>query len=217
MSQVIKSSVANTLLVQSFGKADAPLPAAKFEPEVIFEARISELTAELASRDEALAELLQAARAEGAKDALKQRSDAEECALKELKSALTAAREIWKESLGSAESLAIGLARAVLAKVFADADRRSEQVASCIKHRLQLLEAGSVVRIRISNDDFSSEQLRALASELGSALEINADSKLKSGSCVVDLKLGQVEVSPNAQWQRISELLDQLERESRKS
>ncbi|HKC03561.1 MAG TPA: hypothetical protein VKC17_09690 [Sphingomicrobium sp.] len=211
MSQIIKSPVAKTLIVQPFGNAGATSPPAKFEPEVLFEARISELAAELAARDEALAKQLDDARAEGAVEALKARSDAEARALEELRTVLTAARGAWEDHLSSVEILSTGLARAVLAKVFSDADGRSEQVASCIRQRLQLLESNSIVRARVSNDDFSAEQLSALASELGTALEIEADAKLQSGACVIDLKLGHIEVGPDAQWKRISGLLDRIE------
>lgn len=215
MTVVIKSASVGIgpNAVQTFGRAS---PAPVFDAlshEVRLEARIAELEAEIARRDGARPEELAEARAAGAREALEERSDAEAQAISELKRALAKAQAKWTEQLGSWEGLSIGIAHAVLEQVFADADDRSASVASAIERRLHSLEAHSVVCVRVSSADFAdADRLRSAARKVGGNVEIAVDCKLKSGDCVIDFKLGHADLGLPAQWTRISNLLERLER-----
>jgi flagellar biosynthesis/type III secretory pathway protein FliH len=220
MSSLIKFAAieAGSRGVRSFATTSVASQADILPNEQLLEARIAELEAEIRRLDEARPEDLKEAREAGARDALQERSDAEEQALKELKRALKEAQASWSRELKRWESLSIGLAAAVLERVFFDATDRSAQVASLIQRQLQRLDASSILRIRVSADDFSnSDRVNAVASSIGNQVELTPDPSLESGGCIVDLKLGHVALGPGAQWTRVAELLDRLERQELKS
>lgn len=217
MSALIKASVASAELqcVGSFGSRYAAEQSPAAVREAILEDRIAALEAEIAKTRASLPKQLERARLDSAREALKERSDSEEKALQHLRGAIAEAKSGWSDRLNSLDTLSLGLASEVLEQVFADADRHAVQVASCIKRRLEILEARSVLRARVSAKDFpNAERLEALAVELGELVELVADTKLEAGACVLDLKLGHLEIGAGVQWQRISELLDRLEREA---
>jgi type III secretion protein L len=220
MTTVIKSAAIDGLnRVQPFGGgAIPPVSQAVLPREMLLEARIAELEGELRAQSEALPKALSKAREEGARQALEKRSEAEALALKALKEALSAAQQIWSARLESWESLSIRIARAVLGQVFADGDQRAQQILSAIGARMQRLEAGSALRISVSPNDFGDpEQLARAAEEITGHVELVSDPKLKSGDCIIDLKLGHVDVGLDAQWTRISELLERVELDEAKS
>jgi flagellar biosynthesis/type III secretory pathway protein FliH len=217
MTAIIKSAslgVAPTA-VRSFGTRGsirAPEPTSR---EELLVARVAELEAVIVRREEALPHQLAEARSAGAREALEERSDAEAQALKALKQALADAQTNWAQQLQSWEGLSIGIARAVLEQVFSNPADRPLRATSAIRSRLQILETSSVIRVRVSSEDFPDpDQLGSTGTELGSDVELVPDSKLRTGECVIDLKLGHADIGLPAQWGRISQLLDRLEREA---
>ena len=220
MTSLIKFSAIDAVSggVRSFATANVRSQSDTPSNEQLLEARIAELEAEILRLDEARLEDLKEAREAGASEALQERSDAEEQALKELERALKEAQASWCRELETLESLSIGLARAVLERVFFDASDRSSQITSMIQHQLQRFDAHSILRIRISAEDFSdADRVNAVAKAIGNQVELTSDPSLESGGCVVDLKLGHVALGPQAQWTRVAELLDRLELQALKS
>jgi type III secretion protein L len=180
--------------------------------ETLLETRIAELEAALATIETTLPAKLEDARGEGAREALAERSDAEAKGLEALRETLCACRSDWTQRLASWDAAAAGISRAVLERVFLGVEDRAELVKSAIAARLQALEAASVVRIRVSAEDFPEPyKLTAIADLVGPAVELAGDAALKSGSCVVDLKLGHLDLGLGQQWSRVAALLDQLE------
>jgi flagellar biosynthesis/type III secretory pathway protein FliH len=219
MSMLIKSSA----LDQAVRPFAAAVPASKrVAPgpetpgptrEERLEARIAELEAELALSNEELPGKLALAREEGAAEALEMRSDAEAHALEALKAALAEAISLWSEQLEAWNQAACAIAGEVLEQVFLDGAGRAELVRAAIGKRLEHLRLAGAVRIRVSAKDFSDCALFAsIAADIGPAAKLECDPELQSGECIADLKLGHVELSPGAQWRKVAELLDRLER-----
>ena len=214
MSSLIKASAAAVQPIHSFGMPELVELAQESSPQEPLLDRISELEAELGELKAALPNKVEQAQKEGARKALEARTDTEAKALEALKATTAAALLEWKDRLGSWDSLATGIARAVLEQVFTETGSDESHLANAIRTRLAKLDAAAVVRVRVSSDNFpDSETLSQFASQLGNA-NICADCKLPSGSCVIDLQLGEIEVGPAAQWRRIEALLDQIEREA---
>jgi len=213
MSSLIKASAASVHPIHRFAIAKAVDLGVDASPEEPLLSRIVELEGELSELNASLPKRLEQAEKDGARKALKVRSDAEGKALDELKATATAALDEWKARLNSWELLATGIARAVLEQVFANAAGADEHLTSAVKTRLARIESALVVRLRVSQEDFpTSDALTVFAAELGQS-QISADPKLSSGSCIIELRVGEIEVGPGAQWLRITELLDQIERE----
>jgi len=213
MSSLIKASAAAVQPIHRFGVPEVVELAAEPSPQALLLGRIGELEAELVKLRASLPKKVEEAQKEGARKALEIRTDTEAKALEALKVAAATALREWNQVLGSWDSLATGIARAVLEQVFTETASQDEYLANAIRTRLARLEAAAVVRLRVSAEDFpASETLSQIASELGNA-SICPDSKLPSGSCIIDLQLGEIEVGPGAQWRRIAELLEEIEHE----
>jgi flagellar biosynthesis/type III secretory pathway protein FliH len=182
--------------------------------ERLLEERIAALEAELAGDREAVSARLAEAREQGAREALETRSDAEEQALAALEAALGAALEQWRERLASWDRAAAGIARAVLEQVFVADEQRAALVESAIARKLAALNSASLVEVRVSAEDFGEARaLEAAAARLGRGVRLAGDPALRSGECLVDLKLGHADLGLGGQWRRIEALLERLERE----
>jgi len=214
MTLIIKSSALDLghAVVRPFG-ASNDMPAARANaPEDSFDPAAEDFARRIVELEESrLAELAEA-RAEGAREALEERSGAEAAALAQLEEALGVALDAWSEQLRSVEASAIGIAKAVLEQVFADQADLPARIERAIRAQVRRLDGASVVRLRVSPEDFSdAAALAALAASVGCQAEIIADPRLESGGCLMDLALGQVDAGLPAQWARISKLLDRLE------
>lgn len=216
MSSLIKSAALQkeSPPVRPFAFPAAPRLPEEAPREALLEARIAELEAELATMADELPRKLQEARDVGASEALEQRSDTEAQALEALAQALDEARTSWRARLASWESAACGIAKASLEQVFTPSTSRAELVEAAIARQIERVDTASIARIRVSEEDFGEGAALARAAKaLGPGFAIERDPSLKSGCCIFDLKLGHMDVSPDAQWRRLAELLDKLERE----
>lgn len=217
MSALIKSK-----MLGSDGEPVRPLTVAAggapdtLTKEALLETRIAELEVAIAERERVHSREIEEARAEGARKALEARSEHEAKSLQALQQALDKARSDWGDRLTGWETAAVAIARAVLEQVFTGSASRSELVESAVCRRLDQLEASTIIRIRVSPEDFPDEEaLAGAARAIGGAVELISDTALVAGGCVVDLKLGHIDLGLGAQWQRVSDLLDRLEREGR--
>ena len=216
MSALIKSTKTEGAdqRVRPFGVASRPAATNAPSRETVLEARIVELQATLETHEAELPAKLERAREEGAREALEERSKAEAEALAALRAALKDALSLWSERLSDWNGAAAGIAKAVLEQVFTGAEHRSELVEATIRKRVAVLDANSVVRIRVSAEDFAdSKAFARTVASVGQAVELKSDSSLKTGECIVDLKLGHVDLGLGSQWGRIAGLLESLERD----
>lgn len=109
-----------------------------------------------------------------------------------LDAALLGARAAWERRLGEIDALAVQLARAGLAKLFADSGDLGDLVSRAITRMLSTLQADSVVAIVVSEGDFSREALATMSE--GRAVAFTTDPALATGACRVDLKLGHIDL-----------------------
>ena len=213
MKPLIKSSaVAGSAdIVRPFAARQSIEFEEKTSPEDLLGQRIAALEIELARRDEELPALIEEARAQGAADALGERSGLEEKALDALQQLLGDVRRDWSKRLESWDAAAAGIAREALEQVFCATGDLSGLVEAAIGKRLERLESQCVVRIRVSPIDFAGDRLEGSASRIG--MDLVADSGLERGACEIDLKLGHADVGLGTQWDRIRRLLDRIEGE----
>lgn len=214
MSALIKAASEPACTILSFGQTPQQAQAAPPSKEAVLETRIAALEADAREAERRLPELLDQAKKDGATKALRARNDAEAEKLECLERGLSDAKTSWSERLAALDGLSATLTRAILAQVFADDAGRIEATISAIKRRLTLLEGQAVIGLRVSSSDFpDARALEPLAVAVGGNLSIQSDAKIEAGECVLDLKLGHIDVGPAAQWPRIAEFLDRIERE----
>jgi len=214
MSVLIKQSRAREpgSKIAAFGIRAVAIPSESDAGEARLRARIAALEAASAEAEERHARDLERARAEGAEAALEERSDRDERALALLREAIGTATAGWEARLASWDGVATGLARAILSAVFADSDQCSGMVQACIARKLATLKTSAIVRIRVSPLDFTdADALDLLGRTIPEGLELAADPGLGSGECLIDLRLGHVDLSLDSQWREIAQFLDSLE------
>lgn len=125
-----------------------------------------------------------------ADDGMRQKQDA-------IETALRAAQAGWAERLDGLDALAVHLARAVLARLFAQSDDFADFVTRAVALKLATLRAGSVVTLTVSAQDFPDETARAVLAA-GSGAAIVADPALATGACRLDLTLGHIDLGIGA-------------------
>jgi flagellar biosynthesis/type III secretory pathway protein FliH len=115
--------------------------------------------------------------------------------------------------LSSLEGLAAAMSREALRKMLDDADGRLDLVASLIRRQLSQIEAQSVLRVSVSQEDFPSEdELRTLATAIGAdSVDLRAATELEAGECRIRLTLGTLDVGIGQQWERLGATLEALE------
>ena len=213
MSGLLKAASAGA--VQGFAPRDlrtASAQGAGEDPEV---ARLTRLAAELQHR-------LAAERKAGEEAARKARAEGEASGraaavsdyarqIAAVQEACAAAVTAWQLRLADLERLAPALAAAALAKIFTPPADQAQLVAGCLVRHLETLQLRTAVGIRVSVADFDAPAAALLAQERAASLPVRVDPELPSGACVIDLRLGHVEIGPNVQWPALAALLADME------
>ncbi|WP_294049417.1 FliH/SctL family protein [Sphingomonas sp.] len=208
------------IAVRSFvGGARPPAEAREMpapDPRDIKQAR---LVAELErlqrqrAEDEAAAKRAVAvAREEGRQEGLAQAERREADGIAALRQGLERARADLGERLGALDRLAPELARAALARMFADSEDRSALVEAMIARQLAALRRSSVLAIHLSPEDFPDiDALAALSAGLGAeGVRIETDRALRAGASRIECRLGQIDLDMDTQWQALSALLAEM-------
>lgn len=190
-----------------------PQPEASVDLVSVLEAQLQAITAEHDREREHWQERERQAHALGMKDG----RDAERKEKDKRYSALTQALEINAklalEKLDSSlvatsEELALTLARIGLERVLGDASLYSDLVAKAITQQLDSLGGQSVVAVTVSAMDFpngvATDIERAL---MDSRIQFRRDSRMTTGGCLIQLELGEIDISIPEQRRR---LLDKL-------
>ena len=208
---LIKAAHAEALLrpldSQRGGASDAAA-APSADPAILLGQRIAELEEELALLKSGISGQLQNARAEGLEAGRKERDEksAERQAL--IGQGIEDALASWEARLSSTGQLAIFIAKGALGRLIDNPEWRSELIVGAIEQRIAAMEKAAIVKIRVSGVDFSADEIAALVITAGAKIE--ADPKLRSGECLVDLQMGHEELGMGAQWDRLAKLLDEL-------
>jgi len=127
-----------------------------------------------------------------------------------LTEALHEAQLSLSAQLDRLEVLSLEVAQTALARIFGDESCYTEMVAQCVRHQLRQMNDALVVRVRVSDKDFSDSQaMGELASQFPD-LALQTDTALKQGQCTIDLKSGRIDAGITDQWSQLSQLLDTM-------
>jgi len=119
------------------------------------------------------------------------------------------------DRLAEHEVLALQLARVALKRILGEGHDRDALLAETLRHHLGGLRRELVQNVRVSPEDFASDEaLAALAGQVP-GIAIERDASLRSGECIADLKLGQLDIGLPGQWRRLTEFFDRLAEEER--
>ncbi|KUR69899.1 hypothetical protein AQZ52_17510 [Novosphingobium fuchskuhlense] len=201
MTRILRGDAASSLAFPLPQSAETASRSAQPDDEKLrLSARIAELERELAQQERRrVADIRQASldgEAAGRKEA--------EARAEKLSDALSQAHSSFEERMGDLDQLAAAMVRRALAKIFDDADQRSEQVISVIRNWLGEQSALARVTIRISAADFADIGEEGLRDALGEFAEhVTADRSLASGSCMIDAHVGSINLAPLSQWREL--------------
>lgn len=119
--------------------------------------------------------------------------------LEALRDELAKASRDCLSQLNEKSDLAIEIARAAIHKILGEASPRGALAEEIVRNAIAQIAGGTVVAVRVSSEDFASdEELAALGNELG-AVRIIRDDDLRGGGCGLDLTLGTVDASLGVQ------------------
>ena len=170
-----------------------------------------EMVAQNATIDALKADVVRAfdaGKRKGREEGLAEAKDRADERLALLRQALQNATATLAERLAGLERLAPLLALECLDKILGDSAQRRALVAMIIQAQLKLIDRAMLLRIEVSRSDFPQTDLLArLQSDGLAAVEVKADPALPSGSCVLTLRLGRMEVGLNQQWGVLRDLL----------
>ncbi len=209
MSGVLKAVSASAAIraLPDGAPARAVTPLA-IDPMIALRARIAELEQQLAEQESAAGQRVEEARAEGRRAGLAERDESVAKRLILIEEALAAGLGAWSAELAASHGLAVEIARSVLDRMIGNAEWRSELIAHAIARRLAELDFRTLMSLRVSAEDFNEDDLAGLA-PIGK-VRVLADPGLASGSCILKLEMGEIELGPDAQWRRAALLLDEL-------
>lgn len=190
-------------------------PAAPSQPDISPEIRV--LEDELAHVRSEMKTLTEAARSarrdafdEGRKAALDEFQSREEERLAVLERSAATALDGLDDALKATENFALALSAAAVKSVLGDAGDHQTQIAEAIGVQLSGVRAESVLRLRVSRQDF--DDLSGLKSrfDTASGLDWVHDDTLNSGEMKLDLRLGQFNLDLAAHWDQVIERLQSL-------
>jgi len=133
----------------------------------------------------------------------------EEERLAVLESGVAKAAECLPETLSGVERLACAIAREALARVFGDKTSSAVLTEAAIVEAVRKLDDDALLRVEVSAQEFSD--LATASARLTSAtqrpVEVVVRPELAAGECRLRLMVGEIEVGPQQQWERLSALL----------
>lgn len=126
-----------------------------------------------------------------------------------LEDALQAAVANIGATIGKAEELGALLAHDCLSILFGDESERTQVVADLIRRQVALLDPSSVIRVSVSQVDFSEPvTLEELAHRVGiSVANIAVAPQMQSGDARIQLALGENDIGLGQQWGRLAQAL----------
>ena len=133
-----------------------------------------------------------------------------QAALEKLSAALERAQAEFSEGFERFEGLALQIAQTALARILGGSSQFSEMVFEAVRHQLAGIDRILVAGVRVSPCDFPDGDAVAICASRFDKLEVMVDPDLAAGECVMDLRMGEIDVSIGKQWSRMSALLEQL-------
>ena len=185
----------------------APAKDKSLAKEAHFLDRIAALEKALGEKDKAIEAAKATSYQEGLKAGKKEAETKTDEALKLLEGSLKQGSKVLHEKLDGQVELSLDLARTILRRVLGDAFQMPAHVLSTAQHWKQELAEGSILRIRVSADDFTDQSsLDSLQAEFAN-VEIVPQLDLKPGACLFDLKLGTLDASIDGQLEKAEAFL----------
>lgn len=178
------------------------------DPADSFEQRIGDLEAELLALQQSVAGLVEEAREEGRKEGRQERDDSASKKLELLKEGLAEASVDWAQRLEAMNSLSVHVSKTVLQKMIGNPDWHGDFLAQAIAARFERLDASSVIAVRLSPADISSDEIAELSARGKMLVEVS--DELDAGECTILLRMGEIQLGPREQWKRAAALLDEL-------
>lgn len=115
--------------------------------------------------------------------------------------------------LSGLQALSLQLAQIALSKIFGNAEQFADFVAASIRYRCDQLSSELITGIRVSPEDFPSQEALEAVLQVTRRTDIAIDARLASGECLIDLKLGQYDIGIGSQWSKLQTFLADLSRE----
>lgn len=206
------SSNVRALSAFSNDQGNAPDFEVYVSQEQLLRAELAAYEAELAEFKAGLPAILAAEFDRGRKVGIQERDQSAAKKLAAVEAGLVAATKTWVEELKGMNALAVEICRSVLGRMIGNPDWRSELIREAIDARVSQLDHSCVMDIRVSSADFP--QVAAAPAFEANGIKVRPVENLSSGQCIFDLKMGQHDLGPDAQWARIAALLDQLSDEA---
>ncbi len=117
--------------------------------------------------------------------------------------------------LEALEPLAALIAREGLEKILGDPGVYPDLVERIVRRQLAGLKKRGVLAVEVSPLDFSDrEALSRLGAGLSPTIAVEVNDELAGGECHLRLKLGDVDVGVQRQWDALRRLLGELALES---
>lgn len=190
-----------------------PAPSKEPSPEVnerlTMARRITELEDTLKSKAAEAEKAITAAREEGRIEGREEaeKKDAERLAAFE--ETLKLSRSDTLKALETQRSLAIDIARATLQQILGDQSAFTGLVSETAAYWKAKLAGAAILKVRVSESDFSDPlALQQLHDVIGN-LEIDIDGELAPGACIFSLQLGEVNASIPLQAERADAMLSE--------
>jgi type III secretion protein L len=177
------------------------------------------LEAELRERDEAIRTLradveraFEQGKEEGRGAGFSQAEDRQAERLSLLEAGIRAAQAKFSDSMTSLDRLSVVLAQDCLEIILGSGADRADLVRRIIAAQVGHVEKSMLLEIEVSHEDFpDSESLAALSRKLGLPADmLAADRGLVSGDCMINLRLGRMNVGVRQQWGALKDLLSQM-------
>ena len=171
--------------------------------------RIADLEEALKAREKELEEARKKAFDEGQKTGEAAASRKSEEALALLGQAAEQGVKSLEAKLDGQIETSVEIARALLRRILGDEAELPWHVAETARRWKSEIAGSSLIRLRVSAEDFPDESELADLAKSFAGTEILAEADLARGSCLFDLKLGTLDASISRQLDNAEALLDQ--------
>jgi type III secretion protein L len=123
---------------------------------------------------------------------------------------IAAATRAFEDALARLDGLSSALAMMAVEQIVGDELQVKERVVQVLRHQLDRLQAQRPFRVRVSAADFpDAEPIRMALRDAGYAeVDVTADGALASGSCRIQLRMGEVDAGVPQQLKALFHLLN---------
>ena len=188
---------------------DAPSPEG--DCELALTSRVAALEDQLVQERAVREHELKAAFSEGSAAGRREAADRNAEKLEALRKALEQVGQDLGAKLDEKADVAVAIARAALQRILGEDSARREMVGEIVRQMAADVAAETLVRIRVSAEDFESDQEIAVLARSLPGISIERQDALPGGSCLLDLTLGCIDASLDVQSRSLDGQLQRFE------